>query len=106
MYKIRKKVDNNMLLMVYNSLILPHLMYCTEIWGNTYEHRIRDLVLLQKRAVRIIDNVGYRDHTSIILKKYKLLKLVDIVYYQTYVLMYKANQGNLPVKIQIKFKKK
>ena len=63
------------------------------------------VLLLQKRAVRIIDNVGYRDHTSIIFKKYRLLKLVDIVYYQTYILMYKANQGNLPVKIQLKFKK-
>ena len=95
-----------MLLMVYNSLILPYLMYCIEIWGNTYEHRLRDLVLLQKRAVRIIDNVGYRDHTSTIFKKFRLLKLIDIVHYQTYILMFKAYRGNLPVKIQTKFQKK
>ena len=88
---------------MYNSSILPYLTYCIEIWGNTYESRIRDLVLLQKRAIRIIDNVGYRDHTSTIFKKYRLLKLIDIVHYQTYILMFKANQGNLPVKIQSKF---
>ena len=67
-----------MLLMVYNSLILPYLMYCTEIWGNTYEHRIRDLVLLQKRAVRIIDF-----HTSHAPKNYKKafqLLHVELIY--------------------------
>ena len=105
MYKIRHKVDSNILLMIYNSLILPYLTYCIDIWGNTYKSRIRDLILLQKRAVRIIDNAGYRDHTTSIFRKYKLLKLEDIIHLQTCILMYKADKGTLPGNIQQNFQK-
>ena len=69
MYRIKEKVDSQSLLMIYNTLILPYLMYCCELWGNTYNCRIKDIRLLQKRAVRIIDNALYRDHSSPIFKK-------------------------------------
>ena len=36
MYRLRKTVNNNNLLKIYNALILPHLTYCCKIWGNTY----------------------------------------------------------------------
>ena len=105
MYKIMHKVDSSILLIIYNSLILPYLMYCIEIWGNTYSSRLRELILLQKRAIRIIDKAGFRDHTSGIFKRLKLLKFVDLSYYQTCVLMYNANKGTLPTKVQVNFKR-
>ena len=74
MYRIKQKVDSTSLLMVYNALILPYFMYCCELWGNTYSSRMNSLILLQKRAVRIIDNASYRDHTSKILKNIVYLK--------------------------------
>ena len=79
MYKIKDKVNESTLLTTYNTLILPHLSYGCEIWGNTYDCRIKDLVLLQKRAIRLIDKVGYRDHTSNIFRKYNLLKFKDLI---------------------------
>ena len=30
-YRIKDKVDKSVLLLIYNSLILPHLAYCCEI---------------------------------------------------------------------------
>ena len=41
MYRIKDKVNSNTLLTVYNTLILPHLSYCCEIWVNTYTRRIK-----------------------------------------------------------------
>ena len=32
MHRIKDKVDSNIQLMIYNSLIMPHLSYCCEIW--------------------------------------------------------------------------
>ena len=58
MYKIKNIVDMNVLLMIYKTLTLPYLSYCSEIWGNTYESRLHDLIVLQKRAIRIIGNPG------------------------------------------------
>ena len=34
--KIKHVVPDNVLLMLYNSLILPHLTYCNLVWGNSY----------------------------------------------------------------------
>ena len=69
MYRIKDKVDSETLIMVYNTLMLPHLSYCCEIWGNTYGSRINDIVILQKRAMRIVGKVWFNDHTSPIFKQ-------------------------------------
>ena len=106
MYRIRDKVDNDSLLMIYNALILPYLMYCCELWGNTYCIRINRLKLLQKRAVRKINNAEYRDHTSALFKKYRILKLEDLITLHTCLVMYKASNCLLPKNVQSQFVKK
>ena len=90
----------NTLLTVYNTLILPHLSYCCEIWGNTYNSRINDIVLLQKRAIRIVGKAGYRENSSQIFRKYKVLTFTDLVEFNSCVLMYKASNNMLPINVQ------
>ena len=105
MFKIKDKIDKAVMVMLYNSLILPHLSYCWGIWGNTYASRLHDLKLFQKRVIRVIDKAGYLDHTSAISEKNKILKLIDIIMLNTCILMYKANRGSLPKHIQSSFVK-
>ena len=100
MFKIKDKVDRAIMVMLYNTLILPYLSYCCEIWGNTYASR-----LLQKRAIRVIHKADYLEHTSSLFRKYKMLKLIDIIMLNTCILMYKANKGSLPKHIQSSFVK-
>ena len=99
MYRIKDKVDESTLLTVYNTLILPHLSYCCEIWGNTYNSRLKELVLLQKRAVRLIDKAGYREHTSQIFRKYNILKFKDLIDFHSCVIMYKDSNNMLPANV-------
>ena len=73
MYKIKEKVDCDTLLTVYNTLMLPHLSYCCEIWGNTYRSRLNKIIILQKRALRLVGKESYRAHTSPIFKRYDVL---------------------------------
>lgn len=54
----------NTLRTLYCSIILPYFNYCAEIWGNTYKTSLMPLVLLQKRAIRMINKAGFRDHTN------------------------------------------
>ena len=68
MFRVRDKIDETALLMIYNTLLLSHLQYCCELWGNTYGCRINDLIVLQKRAVRLIDKATFRAHTSKFLR--------------------------------------
>ena len=64
-------------IMLYNSLLLPHINYCLTTWG--YQcHRLQKL---QKRAIRIITLSKYNDHTAPLFKKLNLLTIKDILHY-------------------------
>lgn len=58
--KERHTLEHKSLRVLYSSLVLPHLNYRVEAWGNTYKSNSQSLCVLQKRAVRIERNVGYR----------------------------------------------
>ena len=63
MYRIRSCVDNSTLKMIYNSLIYPHLLYGIPIWGNADNTHLNPLLILQKKAVRLIVNKDKNIHT-------------------------------------------
>ena len=88
---------------LYCTLILPYMYYCSEVWGNTYKTTLNTLVTLQKRAIRLINNVGYRDHTHRLFTESHVLKFTDMVNYKTLQVMYKARYNQLPLNVQNKF---
>jgi hypothetical protein len=94
--KLRHFVPIKILVQLYYSIIYPFLSYGALIWGNTYISNIQPLVILQKKAIRIITFSEYRSHTSPLFKRLNLLKLIDIVYLDTSFFMYQFNNGNLP----------
>ena len=62
--KLRNFVTIDILIQVYYSIIYPFLIYGILVWGNTYKTNIEPLVILQKKAIRIITFSPYRSHTS------------------------------------------
>ena len=88
---------------LYCSLILPYLSYCTTVWGNTYSTSMTPLFLLQKRAVRLIHNVGYREHTKRLFIESRLLKLNDLNKLQTLTVMFIEKCEILPENLQYLF---
>ena len=71
------------------------MTYCVEIWGNTYLTNLKSIIILQKRAVRIIDKTKINSHTNPLFYKFRLLKMLDIVKLNTCIVMYKAYYGML-----------
>ena len=67
MYRIKNLVNEKTLKMIYFSLIYPHLLYGVPIWGNADNTHLNSLLILQKKAVRIISNKDKNIH-----KLYKL----------------------------------
>ena len=86
--------------MLYDSLYVPYLTYCSEICGNTYKTNINCVYLLQKKVLRIVCNVDYRYHSNVLFKELRILKLFDSIELKTAMLMYKANKKMLPINIQ------
>ena len=105
LYKMKPKLNSDALLMLYSTLILPYINYCIEIWGNTYETYLEPLIKLQKRALRIVSGLKYRDHTNETFAKFKCLKLKDIILHKSCIQVFKAKQGSLPKNLQIRFQK-
>mgnify|MGYP000259112547 CR=1 FL=1 len=57
--KLRYSFPPSILQLLYSTLILPHLNYGILAWGNAAACYLEKVILLQKKAVRIINNVDY-----------------------------------------------
>ena len=54
LYKIRAFINQKTIIMLYYSLIFSHLNYAIEIWGSAHNIYLNRILILQKRAVRMI----------------------------------------------------
>ena len=87
--KIRHFVSLDILKSLYYALIFPFLTYCLVAWGNTYSSSLLPLYNLQKRVIRIITFSDY-------ILSLKIIKLYDLVYFQTALFMCNYHYNNLP----------
>ena len=106
LYKARDLLNYHSLYMLYNSLILPYLTYCVEVWGNTYQNNLKSLITIQKKAIRIVHKVGYQDHTNVLFLASKTLKFLDLIKFKTAQIIYKARNKLLPVNVLKYFRDK
>ena len=104
LYKTMHVLDCQALHILYKSLVELHMSYCCEIWGSTYQSRLKKLFLLQKKAIRIIYNLNYHDHTSVFFHSSKILKLHDLVICKIMIILYKINNHSLAGRVQAFFK--
>ena len=104
--KAKQILDYRSLHTLYCALVLPYLLFGVEIWGNNYKSSVQSLIVLQKRAIRTIHKVGYREHTNPLFLHSKLLKFPDIVSLQTALILHKAHNHQLPKNIQRLFQKR
>ena len=81
---------------LYYALIYPFLTYGIRVWGSTYQTTLQPLVVLQKKAVRIITNSSFQEHTSPIFKDLNFMKLCDLVSFQIALFIYKFYNQLLP----------
>ena len=94
--KLKYFLPSNILLKIYNILVLPHLNYCIGVWGNTESYNLERLFLLQKKAIRSIGHTGFLDHTAPLFKRFKLLKIKEMVRFSIGKFMYKYNNKASP----------
>lgn len=93
--RLKPMLTEHYLVTVYHGLFHSHVTYGLLIWGHTA--RCDDILLLQKRAVRVIVSAGHVEHCKPIFKRLRLLTV-----YSQYVLLclcyVKRNINLLPVR--------
>lgn len=64
---------------VYYALVCPYLTFGCILWGNKYGAPLSQLVKLQNKAIRIINNVPIRGHVTPHYVGLGLIKLPDVI---------------------------
>ena len=97
MYKCRPYFSSETMRTLYNSFIYPYFTYCIEVWGNTCQTYLQPLVIMQKRAIRMIVGAKKLDHTMPLFYSLNLLQINEIYIYCVQLFMYKYHHGCLPL---------
>ena len=103
--KLKIFLPKNTLLSLYNTLILSYINYGILAWGNCSQESMNRLLLLQKRALRIINHSPYLAHIDPLFHQYKALKVNDIYRLQLGVFMFQLTKNELPNCITTMFSK-
>jgi len=94
--KIRYFVSLQVLVQLYNTLILPFLTYSLITWGSTYQTSLEPLKILQKKALRIITFSNYCSHSTPLFHDLGMLKLDDLIFLNTALFMHDYHSNALP----------
>ena len=103
LHAVKRFLSTDNMKTLYYSLIHSHLSYGTMLWGSAFQYRLRQLEVIQKKAVRNICNVGYNAQTSPLFKQLSIPKLNDIYNTQLCKLMFLFTNGTLPCPLQMVF---
>ncbi len=77
--KLRLFVNIKILVNLYYAIISPFLIYALIIWGNTYLTTLKPLIILQKKAMRVITFSRFDEHSSPLFKRLQILKFTHLI---------------------------
>ena len=107
LYRLKGIVPNNVLKLVYNSLIQSHMYYCSNVWGLGSKSSLNSLFCAQKKAIRAVEN-GFNNnfynkdtgelpcHTKEIFARNKLLTVYNLVAKNCLTSMHRVYRKNYP----------
>ncbi len=93
--KIKKYLPEKARIAYCNGCILPHLDYCSTIWGSTTKANMDKILRLQKRAARMIYD-DYVSPSAELFVKLKWLPLANRFNHNKAVLVYKCLHDLVP----------
>ena len=96
MFKVGQFLTKETTKALYCSLVYPKIRYCNAIWANNYPTRLSRIEIFQKRAVRAIAKIRYRESTHHVFKELKILKVQEINKLEMSIFMFKFQNDQLP----------
>ena len=86
--KLRHYIPRQLLLSIYHTLITPYLTYGISAWGYCAKTHVNRLLILQKRAWRLIFFCRSREHAIPLFIKPNCLPISSLFFQQLCCLMY------------------
>jgi hypothetical protein len=103
--KVKTLLPRIILKTLYLTLIQPYFIYCNIIWGNASRSALNNLIVLQKRVIRLICHAHYQVTTSPLFKQCNILKLPDIYKFQVGQFVFKSLNNFLPISCSLHIKR-
>ena len=92
---------------IYDSLIYSHIIYAIEVWGSAFKTELDKILILQKRAIRLMTfndaypiTPGPLRPCDSIFSKLNFLKVEDIFKFQVSKFVFKCLYGNTPLQFR------
>jgi hypothetical protein len=82
---------------LYFAMIHSHLVYCINVYSCANKTSLNKLRVKQKEAIRIICNVGHREHTAPLFAQLKILPLDQLINLNVLKFMHSFTHNKLPV---------
>lgn len=79
--------------MLYFSLIQSHLNYCITTWGGSPKSVLNPLLVLQKKAIRIITYSKYDSHSKPLFNELQILTINNLYQLNLATLIYKLHHN-------------
>ena len=96
--QIKKTYPLDLKIMMFKSLLMPHLNYCLPIFGHSKQ--TSTLFKCQKWALRTITRSNRKSHTNRIFRKYNILKLNELYELSICMLIRKRIENQGPTLLQ------
>ena len=94
--RAKRFVNQNVLINMYNSLVLPHFTYCSNVWNDGSRTHTDKLLKMQKRAARIITGSTYEVRSKDIFNILHWEPIETTLKKREMIMTFKALQGQLP----------
>ena len=78
LFKLNQFLPQNILKLLYKTLIKPYLAYVIEAWYSAPNYFTKQIFTMQKKSIRAILNLHFSEHTYSSFKNLKILKLIDL----------------------------
>ena len=83
--------------LIYDSLIKSQLEYDILSWGPSVNSRLGKLSTLQKKSLRVLADKGYAAHADPLFMKLEILKIKDMLNFNSVIFMFKYMTVKLPL---------
>ena len=100
-----KNVPRPILLNIYSSLFHPYLTYGLAAWGQACKTYLNKILILQKRALRLLYFADWHDHAIPSFFEANVLPITFLYYEPVSALMHDVNNNKAPVVMSKLFQK-
>ena len=80
---VKNKLEAHSLIQVYYAIFESHIRYGIIFWGNSSKTNVNKILLIQKKAIRVLAGLQYKDSCREYFVSLKIMTVISLYIYET-----------------------